>query len=619
MLNFNKNDSNGQSNIPQSSSDPSDDPNQPDIPQPGGIDDAQPHIKPTEDELKAVTGGGVAGVAGELTEAAVKELQLRGITKEQIIMLAAAWGVSHMQAAGIALGRTTANWLNRSFGRIFGGGRGGGDGIPAFTFSGPNSTDGGSGPSGPGGTGGGGKGVGSGGSAYIHPQLHNHLDSNAKPGEVEINIGLEARTYVPYFKEYVSNYTSPLHITCAIPQMPTLETYTLGRFNNKAILLRFIEQVARSVSQNLDVNTLNTTNLNAYFNRILTGLSYYYWYESIYTYSMGKVDTNDALVYLRRAMTPDVVNNLMILRSTLVSLPIPPNMVQFVYWMYQNWQVHSLADSPVIKICPFPISQTTNLPDPSDLTTCIDDLNSSTNRAITSVLIKAFDEWFQMDLPPSSLTLEHSADFTTLWANLPSVNIQTAGTTYSWRHPGVPNTTTNVPYHTYTDELEGAIIGMLSIYDNTNSQWAPSLMSPVNSVWGTLTQNRFCWTGTTTKLQGIYDKPTISIQRPETTKYFPTFNTGGIALGPTTVCHDPFAERLYGINIDSVSEIAMPLLQWMLGFRDYRNVGSSFGPVSPLAPRGKQLSSSSNPNKRKWTTPKQDSKPKSNTIQGDEL
>lgn len=592
MLKFNNQES-------SQSNDDSSDPNVPFIPGPGD----PPYLlhPPTEQELKAVSGGSIGGVAAEVTNEVALELQRRGISPNRIATLAAAWGISKVQAAGIALVRSSAEYLNNQFNGLFGGGGGGNN---VITFYAGNQDDGGSGPGGPGGP----NGPGHGPNAQ-DPRLHQHLDANAKPGEVSINIGIKVPAYAPFFKEYVANSSSPLHITCCKIQMPTLTATSLGRFNTRAITIRFIDRVSRAISGQLNPDTFTESNMNNYFNLILEGLSIYYFYESIYAFSYNKTNTHDALIGLRRTLDANTINNLMILRSTLSALPIPPNMVQFVYWMHQNWTIHSLADSPVIKICPLPIDVNTGLPNPARISGVTDDLNNPTNRSITSVLVKSFDEWFKADLPASSLTLEHSADFTTLFANLPGVCINTGASPFTWRCPGVANNMDPVNYLSYTDELEGAIVACLAIWSVQSGSWLPSFITPstCTSVVGTIEQNRWVWTGSATnqRFQTIYDKVNLTLQRPETTVFTPTFNTSGVGFGPTPTIHNPFSERLLGVNIEAVSEAGMKFLMWLLNFSDVDSPGSKDIGVSPSAPRGKAINDSTKPSKQSgWTKPR---------------
>lgn len=533
------------------------DPNSPLVPAPGQTD--IPDHPPTPEELSAISAGRIAGQALDVIPPdLVVVLSDGGISMDAIKNLAGKWGTNLVQTAQLAASRYIAGKMNQAWTAISGGG---GSGKPPFlTFSSPNTADGGSGPGG---------GGGSGGyeNRAFHPSLDNHLDINGKPGEVTLNVGFDVKGYVPLYKEYSATYTSPVHLSCVLPVLPDSQDYTLGRFQDNAIILLFIDGVSKNVSYNLNASTISATNIRNYFNAVLEGLSYYYWFESAYAYSRGKLNTNAGLSYIRNSFTPSDFNDLSILRVTLSALPIPPNMNQFVCWMYQNWTVNSLGDSPVIKCCPFPINADGSVNYGTRMRDITATLTNDNNRALNSVLIKAFDEWYKADLFPSSPTLEHNADFTTFWANLPCTMFSTVAPTITTYQPGVTSADQNIVYATWTDELDGFIPAFATAWMATGTQrWIPNLITTVNSNINGNT-NRFSWTGNTTRFAKIWDLPHIALQRPETYRVMPSLTNGSVSMGPINVIHDPSTERIIGINVNSIGEMGYLALQWLYNFQ----------------------------------------------------
>lgn len=166
---------------------------------------------------------------------------------------------------------------------------------------------------------------------------------------------------------------------------------------------------------------------------------------------------------------------------------------------------------------------------------------------------------------------------------------------------------------------------MAAIWDTTNNRWAPSMMTPVTSTIGTMTCNRFSWTGTSTKFTPSYNEVHMGLQRPDTFLITPTFSSGSIFVGPISGLHHPFSQRYNAVNINAVSEKSILMLQWMLNFENFRDVGGYAGDVMRGAPRYKALndspkSSGGNKPKGNWTRVKKTNlEPNMNRGIGDEL
>lgn len=609
-----------------SSSNPSDDPNQPVAPSPGSDPNDYPteifSSPPSSEELEKVyhlglSGANINGVVNAVGSSLTSELAARNIGMHTVRGIATSMGLNMVQAGAFAVNRAVQHSLNTRFaqnggGGDFGGGNNGGNDY--IHFYEPNMNDGASGP--PGGGGGGG---GRDGSIY-HPALHSHLDANGKPGEVVLNIGIDNKFQVRYYKEYQANSYSPTHLTCAIFQLPdeTVNNGLLSRFLQNSVYLRVVERLGRSFNNNLDVSLFSNANLRTYFNTVMLAMQYYYWYESLYAYAMNRVGTNDGLMYLRRNISASDVNDLMILRAMIASLPIPPNMNLLMNWLGQNWQCASLGDSPVIKICPFPIDNTGMPVVGTKIQDMITTLSTTSFRSMTAIMVKAFDEWYLKDLFPSSTILEHNADFTTLWSNLPCKVVSTTAPIINTKQPGGNTSDSVLSYQTFSDELDGAIMGMFTSWDVSSSQWMPGLFQPVTTVYSGYENNRFSWMGTTTKFGNIWTNPQITLARPETYQVTGTLVNGSVTLGPVNTVQSPFSQGLLGVTNNSCAESGYKLLQWLFNFDDYNaGLASSAGSISQKSPRGNAVNKSSG--KGGFTRRKPNSSPQKANSMDEEL
>lgn len=392
---------------------------------------------------------------------------------------------------------------------------------------------------------------------------HSQLSLEPRPVEVSFNSGIEPNVYAPYDLDAV-NYFSPMHISHAkIKYSKLLSGSKMSSYFQYVITFWFQIAAQRNVSFNVNAaSTFTTANLLLYLDAITDALQIYYFYTSIITYCSNINNGNAAMRTLRSFMLSDDIDYLVMIRDRLQRMPIPPNLRTLIFWMNQNYQESSMPGSPIIKIMPMPFATSpdanyefTSL-NSNYILSVFNSLSNDNVNNIANLLAKIVPEWTKVPMDAPSGVALHDPQFNTLFSNLPFFGSSSTGS--SIKTPSTTGPDISCLYSSFTNSLDGGILGLFSAYDTSVAAFTPSLLdTTLSSGYGT---TRF--TPRISYLYGASGKGfypcnvdgTVPFTRGE------TYITTNAALAQC-----PYgAEQVLGVNVNAVSETGYQLLKWSL-------------------------------------------------------
>lgn len=392
---------------------------------------------------------------------------------------------------------------------------------------------------------------------------HHQLNLEPRPVEVSFNSGIETNVYAPYNLDTIAGF-SPMHISHAkLKFSKLLAGSKMSNYFQYVITFWFQIAAQRNVSFNVNAaSTFNTANLLLYLDAITDAIQIYYFYTSIITYCSNINNGNEAMRTLRSYLLADDMDYLLMIRDRLARMPIPPNLKTLLFWMNQTYQESSMPGSPIIKIMPVPFGTSLdanylfNALNSNYIIGVFTALNSDPVNNIANLLAKIVPEWTKQPLDaPSGVSL-HDPQFNTLFANLPNPGSSITGT-YT-RTPAVSGSDNNANYCTFTNSLDGAMLGLFTAYDATITNWTPGLLD-ITLLSGYAT-TRACTR--ISYLNGVSGKG-----------FYPANSDGSCPMYRgetyyTTTAANTFipygSEQVYGVNINSVSETGYQLLKWLM-------------------------------------------------------
>lgn len=361
-----------------------------------------------------------------------------------------------------------------------------GDGIGTVLKNNPNNTNGTSG-------GGGGYGGGINMQGRMGPVLVSIKDDVQVPYVFKFNTGIENTLYGKTWLNATEDH-SPLHLTLIDFSFPTNETTQLKLIDfidgNISKYLRTAVQGA--ISPSVPADLLTGAAITAGINAICFALNTYFFFKSILAYAQKPENTNEGMLKLADSIDANCIDRLSRLERYLQGTPLPPNLVDFLFYLNTTNCMTELPGAPIIKFVTIPLDYngfTTLALGPNVINDAIANLNA--NQEFFNLLIRATN-WVKPDLPGYGPSIQYDPNFATLWRNSPFC-------TDFDQYPSVSdaNSDENITYNSYTNELDGAIQAISCVYDDSTNDWLPGLMKPrpfaydPNNV--NITSNRFSW------------------------------------------------------------------------------------------------------------------------------
>lgn len=422
-------------------------------------------------------------------------------------------------------------------------------------------------------SGGGGRGSGSGPRAYdnipsgggVNYPVHR-VNFNSEPFNFILNTGIPANVYSPYHLEGTTSNISMILSGCAINIPTSTSTFYVADFVNKLVATYFSNAIQRAVSFSVGGN-ITGDSLMTWVNSIIDALHVYFYYKSILSYNNSPLNRNDAMLALRQSITADDLNNLYELERMLLASPLPPNLVNIIWWFNGNYTNGNLPGSCILKF------QTVNATVDTTTkkmtlspgwSTIMSSLNSQ--RSFSNIIARATN-WIMPELPSYPSLPVYDANWHTVFVNSPLSCTSSAG--YSAFAPLVSTPTASIVYNTYTNDLDGAALSLCSIYDSSVNNWSPCVMRPklLSDTSGSFFSNRWYYSQTSsTSAVGWYDAlNSTSGQYANAcgfTYNIATWSSSGQTYA-TVGLNKPGSEPVFGVNTSSILQSALQFVEWL--------------------------------------------------------
>jgi hypothetical protein len=409
-----------------------------------------------------------------------------------------------------------------------------------------------------GGSSGGGRSSGGGG----RPTTYG-LSNAPDPLIVDLSTGIKPQAYTNDFMEAIENKCSPLHMTGAMFKFPDYAGARLRDYFIRIISSDMQTKAQANVSFNLNISDRFTSeNILSAMNTLTLAIQYYLYNQSIITYASDPRNKNEGMLYLRERVTPEILEAQYLLGRLLADLPIPPNLLELLRYLSANFFSGINQGSAIIKIYPQVFS--TESPDSivigSELLTNVTNaLSTNINKELFSLMRRAIPQWIPGWLKDVPTTCVYDQDFLTIFANLPFV-VTDAIDGFN-QHPRVVTESEEIPYNSFTNELDGTAFALTSCYltTDTNNYPRPGLMQPVPAS-GTATGNTrlsFYEVGGNARFYVSKDYPFLTRSRMDT---YQISDAKDAIITP----HLYGCDRVLGVSVNSLRVTSQETIDYLM-------------------------------------------------------
>lgn len=387
----------------------------------------------------------------------------------------------------------------------------------------------------------------------------NSLQFKDKPLELKLDTGILNRVWTSPILSGTKEFAS-MHMTNIEMSLEALlDNGDVMNYFNKAFYTKLLNFAQAKV--NFSVATLEAfsqDNVRKYFDAVIDGLNCYFYYVSIMGYFENPKNNNYAMIDLRNRITPEMLNQLVILRRLLTTFPIPPKLMNFIYYLNGNFKANSVDGCALIKF------ETSELEE-AYITTMTDKLKKMEKTA--SLMSRIFPEWLYEDLPTYPGTGFHDWNFNTIWTNAP-YTVEVQGLHQQGPFPFYEDDQ-SIVYQTFSSDLDGASMAVTTIYDSTQSAFVPGFVKPRNSKLVTTEQtSRVSWDDTGWVNSG--GNTNLAASRMDT---YPACAIGtGTLLDPQVKSQ---CEPVRSVNINTVRQAHFDFIDFMASFDSIKQSGES--------------------------------------------
>lgn len=392
------------------------------------------------------------------------------------------------------------------------------------------------------------------------------LTNAPKPTGIEFKSGIRPNMYVSDYMQAIYNRCVPMHITFCKIYLPTSISTVLKDYFEKIIAFDVQTRAQANVSFNLNIGTILTSDkILSCVNTVVYALQVYYTYNSVLSYHSNPRNRNAGMLHLREQITADNLESLSRLARILLDTPVPPNFHSLVRFFCGNYMTGKMPTSPIIKFIPW-WSSTGDIMEGSVIDQCIDDLSNPDFTEVYSLIRRAIPQWLPSKLPDIPTEPFYSEQFMTLWANAPSISYDSGAKIFK-----ASNTSATIyeeiPYNSFTNELDGVIYAMNAVRNETTLQQEPGLLIPIWSSTETSTSRKSYAQAEDGSRYFMYAylQEDICYSRPETVRT--AFQTPGYL---STVVHLPGTDMCKGVSAASITETCYKALDYLMSLDTIR-------------------------------------------------
>lgn len=381
------------------------------------------------------------------------------------------------------------------------------------------------------------------------------LTDSPNPMNIKLDTGVVPNTYVSDQMDAVYQQCSPLHMTCGlfvIPQSAASKLYTF-----------LIDQVFHlqtkaqsNVGFALNVATdFSTANILSAMNSLCSALQIYFYFRSIISYFDNPTNNNRGMIFLRRNLTPQLIEDLTLLERRLLDTPIPPNLLEYMRYLSGNFYSGNTAGAPLIKICP--VGPNISGIDTTSVSAALANISTTANNLVFTLMRRAIPQWLPKslyDVPPEPF---YDDNFKSIFANLPAQSYYNATTNYI---PTVATDSTTIQYNSFTEVLDGGAYCLTAFNVSGTGGWQPGLFQPLGIATSRATSSRISYYVDSANLNaGFYGSdqdPYLTRSRAETYMV----NDAGNALYGV---HLPGAQICQIVSNNTVRETSINIIEYL--------------------------------------------------------
>lgn len=377
--------------------------------------------------------------------------------------------------------------------------------------------------------------------------------TNPTPYQFTLNTGIKAPVYAPLYQNSVMNGNISM-VMAAFSFKYTIDSFPISQFVQTVVNQVFYNAIQRAVNFSIG-STLTASALINWMNSLIKALNTYFYVKSILGYTNNPLNRNDALVSLRQGISATDLNYLYELERILLGTPIPPNLINFCYWLNGNYVDGNLPNSTVLKFFTLGSGSytsvlgefETNIDWPSLLKGLADNNN-------VSVLVSRATDWHKPDFPVYPDLPVYDSNWLTTFANT-GVVTKDSHNTINFDAPKISSPVHSWAYNTFTNELDGLALALNTVFDVVNGVWLPNLgfinIFSDRTVAGNYT-NRLKWQNGSWKNANLL---------PHNCDVFTHLTSHTAGNSYVNLC--PGSEVVLGVNESSVTQAGIQLAEWL--------------------------------------------------------
>jgi hypothetical protein len=304
------------------------------------------------------------------------------------------------------------------------------------------------------------------------------VDSTTK---FTIDTGIDSGTLINPLQGPTKEFT-PVLIQCGV-LMPNLKDGSddnFGQLVNSEIYFKYKILVQAEITNSF-ASFFTEENFYKILGTLSEALQLYYMIDSILAYTSVSPNVNIAMYKLRMAITPEIAAGHAKLGEFLRTCAIPPKMLEFIRYMYQNFTFSDTEGSTIIRLsykdslCTAEKDGLLNI----DENTYEDIFVKLVNSSETISIMKKIKPSWVNDLPSSSYELMCDPQFSTFWhnSNISYESLQTKKVHYTIT---VNNQSDLLYYGIFDNRLDGLIYACASVTEvrgqdriQQNGLWVP--------------------------------------------------------------------------------------------------------------------------------------------------
>lgn len=312
----------------------------------------------------------------------------------------------------------------------------------------------------------------------------NNLQLKDNPMELRLDTGILNRVWSDTILAGTEEF-SPMHMTSLkISFANLLSNSDVDAYFKKAFYLKLVNVAQTKVNFSVaNLAAFSQDSIRLYFDKIIDALNCYFYFVSIINYFDNPQNNNYAMTDLRNRITPEMFNQLMILQRQLTTCPVPPKLMNLLYYINGNFKANHLDGSAIIKF------ETARLTE-GYLIQMTDGIKSI--EKTSSLMSQIFPEWMNQDLPTYPGTGFHDYNFNTIFTNAPYA-VQIGENVYQGPFPFYGDDG-SVVYQTFASELDGVSLALTSIF--TGGNFIPGFVQPTQNSVHPDNTNRITWDNT---------------------------------------------------------------------------------------------------------------------------